>query len=865
MLTYRKKRNEKQKSLRRKGFTLVETIVVMAILAILASASAAGLIRWQHNAQFRKANEYARTLFTAAQTYLTGAKAQGNLMDPTEFFSDEDLVPERVAGSKDYGRLYSLFWKPSYYKDMKAEYSQKIDPSDTPEEKKGKLFYQMFREYLYDKSVLDASICVEFDPVDGVVEAVLYSDRATSMSYTSGTNGAMEIAKPDREESARREKLLGLYNTEIGDRSPNTTEAPKIDTAELVNGDTLDLRFRLKSGLNIPDYIYEVEILDVEGRTAASFVVNNESSNKLKSSDESGVNEDEKHIKTRVDVYEYSSGGQKIDYQIQDCQIRAYVEDRVVYVTLDAVDLNTAQILKTVGGEWLTDETDDKVKRRNFDHTYSVLRFGNLFATDKEGYDKSLMGTISVRVKAKGARDGSWKMTNSESPLIQVPSSRLAVKSYNIANSRHFFNLRFMEAGFKQNAYDKVTYNLTDSFDWSGKGGILDSNKVFRSERSGTGSDNKIVLAAINPESTNSVGDYIPPNAGQFYNAESQNNGDLQNAASDLLTSCAFPAFLSLSSEHTLDGNNKSVKGLYVIPEKGESDSFQDGLGLFLKNQGTIRNLKLENLNVIGRWKEQEGENIVEKAINRVGGLCAVNQGTVNNVTVQSGLIVGKSCVGGIQAYAGECILTPTPTPTPPAGSPAPLQSLSHDLYVAGSLPLVSIETMIREAELLEEETSSKAVQTAAYEEKVQTDLQMSGGSTPSIAEGIVSNATNRASVEGYSYVGGIVGSVKKNEDLETPFIEKCKNEGSISGATYGLEQKIQYIGGIAGYNEGGTIDSCNSAPALSLDLASLSQGELNELLDPLLKGEYVGGIVGYNKSGNVTGCFTTGGTLIGD
>ena len=72
----------------RKGFTLVELIVTLAILAIVLSASIFGIVAYQKYANYKRNNEYARTIFAAAQSGLTHYKASGELEDLQELLKD---------------------------------------------------------------------------------------------------------------------------------------------------------------------------------------------------------------------------------------------------------------------------------------------------------------------------------------------------------------------------------------------------------------------------------------------------------------------------------------------------------------------------------------------------------------------------------------------------------------------------------------------------------------------------------------------------------------------------------------------------------------------------------------------------------
>jgi prepilin-type N-terminal cleavage/methylation domain-containing protein len=62
-----------------KGFTLVEMLVTMVILGILLGLSVRGLLGWQDWSRFNRENEYAQTLFVAAQNQLSEYDANGTL------------------------------------------------------------------------------------------------------------------------------------------------------------------------------------------------------------------------------------------------------------------------------------------------------------------------------------------------------------------------------------------------------------------------------------------------------------------------------------------------------------------------------------------------------------------------------------------------------------------------------------------------------------------------------------------------------------------------------------------------------------------------------------------------------------------
>lgn len=78
-----KKKSKKTLKMNSNGFTLVEVIVTIVILGILLAGGFVSIISWQHNALYNKNNEYAQTIFSAAQSALAhmdaGRKSQGEL------------------------------------------------------------------------------------------------------------------------------------------------------------------------------------------------------------------------------------------------------------------------------------------------------------------------------------------------------------------------------------------------------------------------------------------------------------------------------------------------------------------------------------------------------------------------------------------------------------------------------------------------------------------------------------------------------------------------------------------------------------------------------------------------------------------
>ena len=68
------------------GFTLVEMIVTVVIISIVCGLLFSGIAAWQRWSDFKRENEYAQTLFLAAQNQLAEYGANGRLGELQEDF-----------------------------------------------------------------------------------------------------------------------------------------------------------------------------------------------------------------------------------------------------------------------------------------------------------------------------------------------------------------------------------------------------------------------------------------------------------------------------------------------------------------------------------------------------------------------------------------------------------------------------------------------------------------------------------------------------------------------------------------------------------------------------------------------------------
>lgn len=201
------------------GFTLVELVVSFVIMLMLVTLSVVGVLAYQDYADYKRQNSYAQTLFSAAQTKLTGYSVRGQMKDLENAASEKlDLsmviTPDGSAASESgkgssvkNGTVYCLIGdRESYEKYRAGEYAGRTDR----ESRSYQALYAIFDEFLFDKSILNACIAIEFNPDCGQVYSVLYSDKCRKFTYLeTSKNGRVNIC--DRQDEYRNEYMIGYY------------------------------------------------------------------------------------------------------------------------------------------------------------------------------------------------------------------------------------------------------------------------------------------------------------------------------------------------------------------------------------------------------------------------------------------------------------------------------------------------------------------------------------------------------------------------------------------------------------------------------------------------------------------------------
>ena len=858
-----------KKTRRSSGFTMVELMVVLAIMAILAALVGGGLIAYTSLARFEKNEANARTLFQTAQIALTRRDTAGELDD----FRQKVLLNGQAGAHFDPAALTLTGEENEETRKQKADelnkniyalYYDKVTDADSDNE----LLRELLGDYIYDDSLLNAAICVEIDAASGQVYSVFYDTNADKLRFVE-KDDATNIY--DRSYDHRRhDSLVGYYSAE--DRV-NVVELQqtklKVKNPRLSNTETLTLSWGgdvtrdtqvqyVATGYKSTDTGKKNPLFEIEVELPA--VKTNEP------------------VPLKTTIYSYDAAGNETPVEKTLYYPLSYNKGNFV-LTLDA--MASADLLRSCEND--SGEAANSISVTD-SSLYSITR---LMSDGPQDF------YVTLQAKARDGYSGSYTPstpadTNVENSLF---AKEATATEGNLTYFRHLYNLRWAD-----NWASGQTADYTLAAQSLGATGL-----------NWTGGSVTVYCPA--------QGKNFPPEA-KVPSAEE---------------AVAWPTILTLPKNVTLDGGNITIMNLQLrgssvsrTGRQGKEELRDRYIGLVGENNGTIKNMTLRdadvqvNVEVVARaegtlpltgttaLQPLETTDSAYRDIRAVGALCGVNTGTLENCTLTHGknnavsaqvlamlpfddtaTATARTTVSGTAYYENEPrgIGGLVGVAIPKNGQTQKISTLTVDanVTVAGLLQDKSLKAA--DKKLTEQERYAAA---ASGQNSIWRSIGVGGVVGTMDAANLKLEAdpinkktiTNKAAVIGSAFTGGVVGNLyNSNSSSADVTLTGLQNEGTVSvGANYlgsaeGRNSRVlgQFFGGIAGYCKDVTLRGSTSTTRRDMTETQLktavkggyaADGALTD--DSPLKGDFVSGLVGFASGCKLDNCTTQKGYVLG-
>lgn len=802
---------QQRKKCGKSGFTLVELVVTLVILSILFAIAVPSLLGYIHLSQFRKNESYAKTMYLSAESELTYLRTGGEWESFCSKVKKEGVLNQSFDESDEdrkklVGRIYGIRLDA-------GEYAEGELSGD------GALVGALLSQDTYDKSVLNAAICIEIDVESGQVYSVFYGTNCKGLYYGSNEDSKpadmsgswLDIDYSKRGRDTRREERLGYYSVQdaVNAVSLDATKL-KITSINLVNGETLSLNWSSNvKDQDLDKVYYEVKLYSSEDKAQL--------------------------LSINIPGRDLKTGSQSVAVTTEDNATKDYIFP----VEYDRSNKRATLVLDGMMNAKLYDQldklfADNKAAFRQSSDT-SITRFGgklenplNVYAAVQVFPDPNAENTGGEEYQKSDAIESN-KANTLFGDGTRSNNSRCEIETF-----RHLSNIRYMDTA----AVFAVTAR---SLDWTS-----DSVKVYGTAARG----------ALSVSAGKDIG--FPSIPALRSNQTLDGTGGLLNRIVGVFTGGNVISNLKLDETSIADD--------------------AEYLGLFQKNVGTIHDLRLLNPQVEIDSGKLKGVGAVCGYSNG-----SLKGDTVDGTEAKVEAALTSAQAQGIGGVAGVIEVSDSQSVIKLSASGTVTGTLPTDGTacgiggIAGSLTTngAAVKTLTNSAAV----TGNRSVGGIAgyFSGKDQaTGKDMADCKN----EGLIlsSTAADDHSLAGH-YIGGIVGyahnaslsECRSRAGYADGYTYKQEDRDKLRG---------RYVGGIVGYGEQSVLYDCETEAngyVLGSEYVGGIIGALNQsdtqtaLLSEngtrttvnasyVIGNSYVGGIIGENKGGStIKNCVNTG------